>query len=316
MILPSHHTVLLSVYETAFVKLLVELRRRFFNKESMPITVAIVAQNKQILAEDKVNPTTRTSLTKIIERLPRHDGKVSYQVQSDVYHCLTENELVYICISDPETKVRTAYGFLDDIKNKFKEQFGGSGYPRKDLSPQSCRKFAVTLASQMRYFNENPDGDKIGKLKSQIEDVKQVMLNNIDELIDRGERIDMLVDKTDQLQNQAGAFHSNSRTLRREMQWRNIKICIAIFLALCILGLVIAFIACGIDFKKCKSDEPPAAPGGTPSPGQVPPPTSIPVTPVPSTAIPPTPVPTTPMPSTLTPSTPSPTTAEPATPAP
>jgi len=265
----------------------------------MPITVACVAHQKVILAHDKLTPTSRPAVQKIVENIPRHDHKVSYAHGGSVYHCMVENEISYVCVTDPETTARTAYGYLEDVKAKFKEMFGvaGKGYPRPtDLNPTSCAKFSTTLAAQMRYFNENPDSDKIGKLKNQIEGVKQVMLQNIEDIIERGEKIDRLVEQTDLLQNQAGEFHHNSKTLRKAMWWKNVKLIIAIIFALLLLGLVISWLICGINYKKGPCEPAPTAaptpafpvPTPAPTPAPTPFPTPAP-TPEPTPA--PTPVP-------------------------
>jgi vesicle-associated membrane protein 7 len=247
----------------------------------MTIQAAAVAFQKVILVHDKLTPTLRPKAAKIIESLPRHDHKVSYEHGASVFHCLVEHEISYVAITDSETTTRTAYAFLEDIKNKFKDQFAGNSqsYPNaSQLTPTLCAKFGPSLAGQLRFFNENPDSDKIGKLKSKVDDVKQVMLKNIEDVIERGETIDKLVERTDLLQEDAGAFHENATTLRKAMWWRNVKIIIAIVFCVIVLAVIISMFACGADYSKCASEEKPAPAG--------PPPTTMMPTPVP------TPVPT------------------------
>lgn len=231
----------------------------------MTILMALVAYQKAILVHDKLSPQARPAASKIIENLPKHDHKVTYQHQGTSYHCLVENQLVYVCIADSDCTARTAYGFLDDVKQKFKSTFAGGtrDYPRgADLNPTACAKFSTQIAASIRMFNENPDSDKIGKLKNQIEGVRQVMLQNLDEIMERGEKIDTLVNATQDLSNTASSFEDNSKTLKRAMIMKNLKLLAAIFLALVILGLIISWIACGINYAKCKSKEEPAPPPG------------------------------------------------------
>lgn len=236
----------------------------------MPIVGSCVAFQKVIVAEDKITPTIRPVVLKMLERLPRHDTRVSYQYENLSYHFQVENEIFYLCISDKVYQSRTVFGFLGDVKDKFKEQFGNNNrYPHPtEITSKNCSRFATVLVTTTKTFNENPEADKIGRIKEQIDNVKQVMLENLDNLLERGERIDMLCDKTEMLKEEAQGFHNNARTLRKKMWLRNVKIAVAGFLVLCLLGLVISFIACGIDFHKCKSDPPvpPPPPPETPSP--------------------------------------------------
>ena len=55
--------------------------------------------------------------------------------------------------------------------------------------------------------------DNITALQSQVHEVKGVMAQNIEKVIQRGERLDDLVDKTDEL-NAAVSTHRSSLTLK------------------------------------------------------------------------------------------------------
>lgn len=76
----------------------------------------------------------------------------------------------------------------------------------------------------MEYYNNagsNVDG--LSAVKNQIEDVKNVMVENIEKVLERGEKIELLVDKTDRLNQQAFQFVSNSKKLRTAMWWKNAR---------------------------------------------------------------------------------------------
>jgi len=75
----------------------------------------------------------------------------------------------------------------------------------------------------MDFFNSDQADfqvDNIGAVKSQIEDVKDVMVQNIEKVLERGEKIELLVDKTDRLNQQAFRFESSSRNLRRALLYQ------------------------------------------------------------------------------------------------
>ena len=56
--------------------------------------------------------------------------------------------------------------------------------------------FAPVLKQRMEYFNTNPNADSIMKVQNQIESVKDIMIENIDRVLERGEKIELLVDVT------------------------------------------------------------------------------------------------------------------------
>ncbi|RNE94880.1 putative vesicle-associated membrane protein, partial [Trypanosoma conorhini] len=210
-------------------------------RHEMAIISSFVSFQRILVAEDHVTSPMRPVVNVMLERLPSYDTKVSYQYEANVYHFLIENEIVYCCVSGNQYQNRTVFGFLMQVRDSFKSQFAGnvSRYPRSsEMTPAVCGKFRTTLADLTRTFNENPQADKIGKINEQLDSTKQVMLENLDRLIDRGERIESLCDKTEQLRDEAQGFHSNTRALKRKMLIRNIKLAIALILVLGLVGLI------------------------------------------------------------------------------
>lgn len=65
-------------------------------------------------------------------------------------------------------------------------------------------EFGRTLKAQMEHFN-GPSGDALAQVNQKLDDVKSVMVQNIEMVLERGEKLELLVDKTDQLQSQVKA---------------------------------------------------------------------------------------------------------------
>lgn len=85
--------------------------------------------------------------------------------------------------------------------------------------------------------------DALRTAQAEIEGVREIMTENIERVLERGERIDLLVDKTDQLGHNARDFRVRSRGLRRRMWWKNVKL--MVLLALVVIFLVYLFVGFG-----------------------------------------------------------------------
>ena len=95
--------------------------------------------------------------------------------------------------------------------------------------------------------------DNIDALKNQIDEVKEGMVRNIETVLERGEKIELLVDKTDRLNQQAFRFESSSRNLRRHLYWRRIRnIGICSVFAVIVVFILVAEGCGGFDFHRCK----------------------------------------------------------------
>ena len=75
----------------------------------------------------------------------------------------------------------------------------------------------------MNTFITNPPQDPVRQAQEEIAGVKAIMVQNVEQILSRGERIELLVDKTDHMSTQAKAFRKRSQALRRKMWWRNTK---------------------------------------------------------------------------------------------
>ena len=225
----------------------------------MPVELLVVAQGGQVLAQDHT-PNLRQNqvVRRLLETMGRKDTKASYAYDGSVYHCLVENEVLYIAATDANSTTLMAYTMLNDVKEQFRAQFGAGGGHVKaaEVNPSRCAPFGSKLGAISRTYTSNPNhNNKMGKLKGEIEGVKEQMLHNLDELVQRGGNIENLCEKTEMLTESAGVFENEARRLKRKMLLRNIKIAIAIALVVILLSIVIAMFACGVTFSKCKSND-------------------------------------------------------------
>ena len=84
--------------------------------------------------------------------------------------------------------------------------------------------FNGTISRLMQQFTDNPPVDPVRQAQQEIDGTKQIMVQNIEAILSRGERIELLVDKTDQMSHNAKAFRKRSQALRRRMWWKNTKL--------------------------------------------------------------------------------------------
>ncbi|KAL5035250.1 hypothetical protein RTP6_002971 [Batrachochytrium dendrobatidis] len=95
-------------------------------------------------------------------------------------------------------------------------------------------EYSKAIASLMEEYTHG-NGDKVTGLRGEIDQVKDIMINNIEKVLERGDRIDMLVDKTESLSQASFAFKKRSTVLRRSMWWKNTKLMVLLAAAVALL---------------------------------------------------------------------------------
>ena len=130
-----------------------------------------------------------------------------------------------------------------EIKNQFLARYKPEDTDFASLPPYGAAAFNSTLKGLMVSIGTTQAGkeDAIGNVQSEIEDVKGIMTQNIERVLERGERIDLLVDKTDRLGVGAHDFRVRSRGLRRRMWWKNVKLMVLLGMSLCFMAIVVWF---------------------------------------------------------------------------
>jgi len=219
----------------------------------MPIIYSLVSRANTVLAEHAAASGNFIDVSRLILEKIAHttSGKMSYAYDRHYFHYSASDGLIFLCMSDEQFPRRIAFAFLDDVKNRFLAVYKTSF---KDALPFAMNEeFSRVLQRQMEYFSYDPSVDKIALVQKKVDDTKKVMVENIERVLDRGEKIELLVSRTEQLQDQSYKFSSESRRLRLAYCFTNIKLWIVLFIVVIVLIWLISSFICGFDYSKCRS---------------------------------------------------------------
>lgn len=217
----------------------------------MPIIYSLVTRGSCVLAEYTGTSGNFTTVTRrILEKIPPQDAKMSYVYDRHIFHYIVDDGITYLCMADEEFGRRIPFAFLEDIKNRFRATYGDRG--RTAIAYGMNTDFSRVLQNQMEYYSNNPGADRINRVRGEIDEVKSVMVHNIEKVLERGERIELLVDKTENLNQNAFKFKKSATQLKRSMWWKNIKIMIILIVVILVVVYFIVAMAChGLLFQKC-----------------------------------------------------------------
>ncbi|XP_041359054.1 vesicle-associated membrane protein 7-like [Gigantopelta aegis] len=219
-------------------------------KGKMPLLYAVVARGTTVLAKYASCAGNFSEVTEqILAKIGPDNTKLTYSHGSYLFHYICEDNIIYLCITDDEFERSRAFLFLNEIKRRFHSQYGVRAQTALPFAMNS--EFSRVIASQMRYFTEEKP-DQLSKVEDQVDELKGIMVKNIDQIADRGERLELLVDKTDELQSNAVSFKKTSRSLARSLWWKNIKLTVIIVVVLIVIIYFIVSAACGgLNWPSC-----------------------------------------------------------------
>jgi vesicle-associated membrane protein 7 len=135
---------------------------------------------------------------KLLAKIKKNTSASYVYENKYIFHYNNENEVTFLCMTDAAFHNRTAYAYLFDIKDKFFAKYAGSVKTLQGYGAN--REFSEVMKDKMKFYNSDQGStDKLKTVRENIERTKDIMIENIDKVLARGEKIELLVTKTQQL---------------------------------------------------------------------------------------------------------------------
>jgi len=221
----------------------------------MPLLYSLVSRDVNVLAEYQVDGVTGnfSTISRVLLRKisPGVEEKRSFQHEQSAFHYIQSDSIIYMVMADKDVRPSRAFAFLDQVKSRFTAQYGQRAHTAIAFSFNA--DFSRILKAEMERFNEVSADDKFNAIRTNLNDVKEQMVENIDQVISRGEQIDLLVDKSGDLEVQSIKFNRASRRLKWAMCGKNVRWTLLAVVLVCMIILFIVMGFCGASFSKCKS---------------------------------------------------------------
>ncbi|XP_041729939.1 vesicle-associated membrane protein 7 isoform X2 [Coregonus clupeaformis] len=199
----------------------------------MVILFAVVARGSTILAKHAWCGGNFLEVTEqILAKIPSENNKLTY----------SHGRIIYLCITDDDFERSRAFSFLGEVKKRFQTTYGSRAQTALPYAMNS--EFSSTLMAQMKHHS-SPPSDRLTETQMQVDDLKGIMVRNIDLVAQRGEKLELLIDKTENLVGSSVSFKTTSRNLARAMCMKNLKLTVIVVVVSLVVLYVVVSAACG-----------------------------------------------------------------------
>ncbi|KAM0038122.1 putative Longin domain, v-SNARE, coiled-coil domain-containing protein [Helianthus debilis subsp. tardiflorus] len=206
---------------------------------------SLVARGTVVLAEyTEFSGNFPTIAVQCLQKLPTTTNRFTYNCDGHTFNYLVEKGYTYCVVAVESAGRELPIAFLERIKDDFVKKYA-AGKGKTAGAKSLSKEFGPKMKEQMRYCVSHPEEiSKIAKVKAQVSEVKGVMMENIEKVLERGEKIELLVDKTDNLRNQAQDFKKQGTKLKKKMWVENMKVKLIVFSIVAALALVVILSIC------------------------------------------------------------------------
>ncbi|XP_072165690.1 vesicle-associated membrane protein 7-like [Diadema setosum] len=174
----------------------------------------------------------------------KENFKSVYTSQDYLFHVIIQDGITYMCATSVDFRKQTSYAFLKEIMQKvagcsLAQRVHHAGDMELD------RDFSSVLGQEMDHYSTMKGGgnDKVAVLQNQVDEVKDIMTQNIDKVLSRGEKLDDLLVKTEDLEASARTFQKTASKVRKKMWWQNTRMQIILVIVVLIVILAVVLIA-------------------------------------------------------------------------
>lgn len=220
----------------------------------MAILYGEVARGTTVLSEfSAVTGNAGAVARRILEKLPADsDSRVCFSQDRYIFHILRADGLTFICMANDSFGRRIPFSYLEDIHMRFMKNYGriAQNAPAYAMNDE----FSRVLHQQMEFYSSSPSADTLNRVRGEVNEIRTVMVENIEKILERGDKIELLVDKTATMQDNAFHFRKQSKRLHRAIWMKNVKLLIWLTCLLVALLYIIIAAACGgITLPSCRS---------------------------------------------------------------
>jgi len=179
--------------------------------DGLPLATSIEGDEQQ-----DQTMTKYTTQAKLLFRKLQPDSPKKCTLESGpyVFHYSIEGGACFLCLCEKNFPPKVAFAFLEDILREFISRYGG----RIDTvaRPYHFIDFDSYIQQSKKKFVDRQSRGQLQAVHSELQDVQRIMVQNIEDVIHRGEALNILDDK-------AAGLSVLSRKYKQDARYLNLR---------------------------------------------------------------------------------------------
>lgn len=128
---------------------------------------------------------------------PQSPSRCTIETGPYLFHYLIEFDVCYLVLCEKTFSKRLAYSYLEDIAQEFHSQYGRK--VNTVTRPYTFIEFDTYIQKAKKQFSDSRSRRNLNVINNQLQDVQRIMVQNIDDVLQRGTVLSELDTKTQNL---------------------------------------------------------------------------------------------------------------------
>ncbi|XP_066256940.1 vesicle-trafficking protein SEC22b-B [Euwallacea similis] len=143
--------------------------------------------------------------------------KCSIETGPYLFHYLIEYDVCYLVLCEKAFSKRLAYSYLEDIAQEFHSQYGRK--VNTVTRPYTFIEFDTYIQKAKKQFSDSRSRRNLNVINNQLQDVQRIMVQNIDDVLQRGTVLSELDTKTQNLSMLTQKYKKDATYLNKKSMY-------------------------------------------------------------------------------------------------
>lgn len=164
--------------------------------------------------------TQAKQLFRKLSQDPNPPARCTLEASNYFFHYMIERGVCYLVLSEKSFSKRLAFSYLEDLQNEFNSQYGS----RLDTvsRPYSFIEFDTYMQKARKSYMDSRARRNLGHINTELQDVQRIMVQNIDEVLMRGEALSVLDSKASNLSTMSQKYKKDAKYLNLRSSYAKI----------------------------------------------------------------------------------------------
>lgn len=217
------------------------------------ILAALVARGPEVvLAEHSAQGNGAQQATlQIMHKIDAAAEWKSYIYGNFAFHCLLEgaDRLWFVCMADKAMGRRLPFALLASMQETFNQW-----YTQNQVAEAVAHGMQSEFQGEIRILIDkynSPNADRVGAMMQRVQHINDNLIDGFDKILERQEKIDLLVNRCQNLSDSSNSFRREAERVRRVVWWKNTRCLLLLGLVVVVVVLIVLMSSCGIKFDEC-----------------------------------------------------------------
>lgn len=146
-----------------------------------------------------------------------------------LFHYFIDKDVCYLCMCDHNFSKRTAFSYLEELATHFFSEYGNK--VQTVSRPYSFIEFDNQIQKIKKQYLDSRKSN-MTRISSDLQEVHKIMVQNIEDVLQRGDALTALDDKAQNLRYMSDKYKKNAHTLNMQSTYARIGAIVVLIIVL------------------------------------------------------------------------------------